>query len=72
MEVLEHFATQNYTWRLNKDQKSLWISNHLGTENYAWRHDIVLSFSCLIFLGHFVPKYILENILNTLTHKDLI
>ena len=30
------------------------VLQHLGTENYA--------FSLSDFLGHFVPKYILENI----------
>ena len=53
-------------------QSSLWISSHFDTEHFAWRLDIGQNFSCLIFLGHFVPKYILENIYNNLAHKDLI
>ena len=51
--VLKHFAVQ----RLNKVQKSLWVSCHFATKNY-----IRTLLSCLTFVEHFVPKYILENI----------
>ena len=34
----------------------------------TWRLDIAF----LIFLRHFVPKYISQNIQNNLVHKDLI
>ena len=50
MKVLEHFRTENSTWRL----------------------DIVQRFCCLIFLGRFVSKYIVKNILNNSTHEDFI
>ena len=49
LEVLKHFATENYAWKLDIVQKPLWISSHFGTENYTWRPDIVQKFSCLIF-----------------------
>ena len=58
MEVLKHFDTQ----RFDIVQKSLWISSNFDTENCTWRLTIVQNFSCLIFLGHFFPKYILENL----------
>ena len=51
--VLKHFAVQ----RLDKVQKSLWVSCHFVNEN-----DIRTLLSCLTFVEHFVPKYILENI----------
>ena len=37
------FATENYVWRLDIVQKSLWISSHFGVENYKRRLDIVQS-----------------------------
>ena len=62
LEVLKHLAAGNYTLRFDIVQKSLWTSCHFGTGDYTWRLDIVQSFFCLTFLGHFVPKDILEKI----------
>ena len=37
----------------------LWASCHFDKEYYVWRLNIAFSSE---FCGHFVPKYILENI----------
>ena len=38
------------------------VLQHFGRESYARRLDIAQQFSCLTFLRHSAPKYILENI----------